>query len=145
MPKHTAHITIQTAGEPTTIKFKKVVYRDSKGHFSKFTKKKKLSVEVYISKRAWNKKKRTMVDSLSKSKKYSAKLQYRSRPITLEEVQKRAIKKKAKGSKASWIDGMLRITYKYRGKGKVAVKESKGAKRERRRVEKLIMSGYQNL
>ena len=149
--KFPAHATQFIKGQGTEVQFKRIIYRDSKGHFSKFTKKKKLSVEVYIKIRAWNKKKRTSVDTIRKSRKYSTKLQYRTRKISILEIEKRAIKKKNKGATIKWIGGMLVIKYPDTNKKEkigvsiLSIAKGKDVQRERERIEKLIMSRNKNL
>lgn len=126
------------------IKF--IRYRDSKGHFSKFTTKKKLSVEPIIKTVLWNKKKKRSIVVFKRSKKYSQPLRKRKRPVTVEEINNRVLKKTTRRTRTQRVGDTVIITSsRTPTKHKVSVKESQEAKRERQRIIELIMSSHKNL
>ena len=133
MPKYKAHTQVRLEGQLVSVEFKRVTYRDSKGRFSKFTTKKKLAVDVWIERRQWNKKQQISKLVTVKSKKYSQPLRKRKKPITLDAVNKRALKKRSK-SKIQWVDGMLKITYGWMSKKDL---KKERAKKKKAKVKKL--------
>lgn len=108
--KYSATITGKMKGETVPVIVSHIAYRDSKGRFTKFTKKKKIAQEVYYKIKSWNKRRRSWVYGFVKIKKHSTKLQYRKRKISYEEMATRIYKKsKAPSSHKKWVDGLLTI------------------------------------
>ena len=115
MPRHRPrYVEVRIKGEPFTFNIRTIRYRDSKGHFSRFTKKKKLSVEVIGERYVVDKKTHKTVLAPRVIKKYSQPLRKRTRPITIQEVEKRIhvrLMKEKKTVIETMVDGKVLFTY----------------------------------
>jgi len=129
MAKHyPRYVEIRIKGQNFTFNVRGIRYRDSKGHYSKFTTKKKLSVEVIGERLVVDKKKYKEVLAPVVLQKYSLPLRKRKRPITKESTIKRirrTLQKEKRSIFEATIDGVVKFTYLYRPRKRKKSKRKK--------------------
>ena len=133
MPRHMPrYVEVRIKGEPFTFNIRTIRYRDSKGHFSRFTTKKKLSVEVIGERSVVDKKTHKTVLAPKVIKKYSQPLRKRKRRVTIQEVEKR-IHARLMREKKTVIETMVdgKVLFTYPGHEKIKKSTKKTTKRKK--------------